>query len=69
MLTLHRTVPCCVNLFLMQREPSNDNLQLPTRKRTGKKFAVHTDLSLIFAIVHVNMRLIVPLRVSEQHVR
>ena len=69
MLTLHRTVSCCVNLFLMQREPSNDNLQLPTRKRTGKKFAVHTDLSLIFAIVHVNMRLIVPLRVSEQHVR
>ena len=68
MLTLHRAVPCCVNLFLMQREPSDDNLQLPTRKRTGKKFAVHTDLSLIFAIVHMNMRLIVLLCVSEQHV-
>ena len=68
MLALHRSIPCGIDLFLMQRKPSDDNLQLPTRKRTGKKFAVHTDLSLIFAIVHVNMRLIVLLRVSEQHV-
>ena len=68
MFTRNCQIPCGIRLFFMQRKPSDDNLQLPTRKRTSKKFAVHTDLSLIFAIVHMNMRLIVLLRVSEQHV-
>ena len=68
MLALHRAVPRGIDFFLVQGKPANNDLQLPAWKRTRQKLSVHTNRSLIFAVVHMDMRFVVLLRISKEHV-
>lgn len=68
MLALHRAVPRGIDFFLVQGKPANNDLQLPAWKRARQKLSVHTNRSLIFAVVHMYMRFVVLLRISKEHV-
>jgi len=55
MLAFDGQIPCRIGFFFMECEPSRYNLE----QRACQKFPVNSNNSFIFAIINMNMRLVV----------
>lgn len=58
MLTLHCKIPSCVNFFLVQREPANNDFHLLSRQRSSKQLTIYPNGGLMLSVIDMHMRLI-----------
>ncbi len=68
MLAVDGEIPCFIGLVLMIRKPPDYDFQLSARQRACQQFPVYRDDSLIVAVIHMNMRLIMLSHVTKQHI-
>ena len=59
MLALDGKVPRLVGFFLMESKPAGDYFELLAWERTCQQFSVDSNHCFIFAVIHMNMRLVV----------
>lgn len=68
MLAFDGQIPCCIGFFFVKREPSRYNFELLSWQRACQKFSVNSNNSFLFAIVNMNMGLVVLSDVLKQHI-